>query len=140
MSTITGFLCSELQHYPFLGFFGHYSVVKIHFLLSISCYSWFPTASTRSYIYIRFSSVTNRRSSTETKLKIMQLNLYLTPTSQATYGPKELQFECKDTHIVKSSLIQIICSESTSCRTLYFHFILSCYDIFVNIRGCYLNT
>ena len=65
-------------------------------------------AATRSYIYIRFSRATNRLSSTETKLKIMQLSLYLTPMTQATYGLKELQFECKNTHMVESSLIQII--------------------------------
>ena len=60
------------------------------------------------YIYIHFSRVTNRRSSTKTKLKIMQLNLYLTPISQGTYGTKELQFECKQTHMVESNPIQII--------------------------------
>ena len=62
LSIIIGFLCSELQHYSFLGFFGYYSFVVIHFLLSIYYYTWFPTAATRSYIYIHFLCVTNRRS------------------------------------------------------------------------------
>ena len=59
-------------------------------------------------LYIRFSRAVNQWSPTETKLKIMQFNLHPTPMSQATYDPKELQFECKHTHMVESSLIQII--------------------------------
>ena len=38
-SIITDFLCSELQHYLFLGFFGYYAFVIIHFLLSVYYYS-----------------------------------------------------------------------------------------------------
>ena len=110
---VTGFLCSELHHYLFIGFCGYYSVVIIHFLLYIYYYSWFSTATTRSYIYIY-----------ETKLKIMQLNLYLTPISQGTYGTKELQFECKHTHMVKSSLIQIIYVAMKVLHGALFNFIL----------------
>ena len=115
LSIITGFLCSQLHHYPLIGFFGYYSFVIIHFLLSIYYYSCFSTASTRSYIYIYIY---------ETKLKIMQLNLYLTPISQGTYGTKELQFECKHTHMVKSSLIQIIYVAMKVLHGALFNFIL----------------
>ena len=38
LSIIAGFLCSELHHYPFLGFFGYSSFVIIHILLSIYYY------------------------------------------------------------------------------------------------------
>ena len=125
----------------FFRFLCYYPFVIIHFLLSMY-YIWFPTATTRCYIYIRLPRATNRRSSTETKLKIMQLNLYLTLMSQTTYGPKEVQFECKHTHMVESSWIQMICFAMKGLHRGLFNFIffLSCYDIFVNIRGCYINT
>ena len=71
-------------------------------------------------IYICFSCVTNQRSSRET----MQLNLYLTPISQATYSLKELQFECKHMHMVESSLIQIIYFAMKGLHGGLFNFIL----------------
>ena len=71
-------------------------------------------------IYICFSRVTNRWSSRET----MQLNLYLTPISQATYSLKELQFECKHMHMVESSLIQIIYFAMKGLHGGLFNFIL----------------
>ena len=80
------------------------SFLVIHLLLWLISNDYYKIL----YIYICFSRATNRRSSTETKLKIMQLNIYLILMSQATYVLKELQFEWKHTHMVESSRIQMI--------------------------------
>ena len=62
--------------------------------------------------------------STEIKLKIMQLNLYLTLMSQATYGPKGLQFEWKHTHMVESNRIHMIYFAMRGLHGGLFNFIL----------------
>ena len=54
------------------------------------------------------------------KLNIMQLILNLAPISQATYGTKALQFECKHKHKAESSLIQIIYIAMTGITALLF--------------------
>ena len=84
---------TSLSFYRFLWllFIRYNSFLIIHLLLQLIFNSYYKIL----YIY-------------ETKLKIMQLNLYRAPISQGTYGTKELQFECKHTHMVKSCLIQII--------------------------------
>ena len=46
----TGVSCPELQDWLFLGSFRYYLFVIIYFSLSIYYFSWFPTATTRTYL------------------------------------------------------------------------------------------
>ena len=83
------FSCSELKHYPFFWFLQLLFICYNSFLVT---YPFIIIVDfqrlLQDLIYVRLSRVTNRRSLTETKSKIMQLNLYLIPISQATYGTK----------------------------------------------------
>ena len=75
-------------------------------------------------IYAHFQCGTNQRSSTEAKLKIMKLNLYLTLMSQATCCPKELQLECEHTLMIESSRTQMIYFAMKGLHRGLFNFIL----------------
>ena len=101
----------SFDRFLWLLFIRHNSFLIIHLLLQLLFNSFYKILYIYIYIY-------------ETKLKIMQLNLYLTPISQGTYGTKELQFECKHTHMVKSSLIQIIYVAMKVLHGALFNFIL----------------